>query len=348
MSTRGSRKASAQQDKVAELSCAACNERKVRCDKGNPCSTCQATGVVCVPIQRKRLPRGRHVKENKENKEKENRENKELRGRLARLESLIASDHSSSSFPSSSSSSSSFKSISASISTSPTTPATPATTASPFRPASTSTPAFEPGPGNAFWTDLVDKVCETLKLPYARHLIRLLRLLLRLSPTSPSNISPSLPLLLSPIGGPMGEILTHFSILHSTAPSPIRHSTEITSTTTATTNMTHLIMASPSHSSIHISCNNALQPTCSASVSAATPKILSPTSMLPWLCGPPLPSARSFAKRTYIVLIQLSGFFIVPRLWGFCSMGNRISAIMTRILSSTWSGPQFSLLPLSA
>ena len=91
---------SAQQDEMPELSCQACSERKVRCDKRNPCSTCQATGVVCVPIQRKRLPRGRHVKENKE-----------LRERLARLESLIASDH-----PSSQTSSKS-----GSISTSPAT-----------------------------------------------------------------------------------------------------------------------------------------------------------------------------------------------------------------------------------
>lgn len=91
MSTRQSRPRDswAQQDKIPELSCEACNERKVRCDKRNPCSTCQATGAVCVPIQRKRLPRGRHVKVNKENKE--------LRERLARLESLITTDHLSSS-----------------------------------------------------------------------------------------------------------------------------------------------------------------------------------------------------------------------------------------------------------
>ena len=85
----------ARQDKIPELSCEACNERKVRCDKGNPCSTCQATGVVCVPTQRKRLPRGRHVKENKENKE--------LRERLARLESLIGSSSTSTSSRSASS-----------------------------------------------------------------------------------------------------------------------------------------------------------------------------------------------------------------------------------------------------
>ena len=81
----------ARKAKIPELSCEACAERKVRCDKGNPCSTCQATGVVCVPTQRKRLPRGRHVRENRVNKE-----NTELRERLARLESLIATDHSSS------------------------------------------------------------------------------------------------------------------------------------------------------------------------------------------------------------------------------------------------------------
>ena len=74
--TRGS---AAQADKIPQLSCESCHERKVRCDKKNPCSTCQSTGIVCVPLQRKRFPRGRHVV----------KENKELRERLTRLESLV-------------------------------------------------------------------------------------------------------------------------------------------------------------------------------------------------------------------------------------------------------------------
>lgn len=44
-----------------QLSCQLCRERKVKCDKLKPCSNCASSGVVCVPIQRLRLPRGRHV-----------------------------------------------------------------------------------------------------------------------------------------------------------------------------------------------------------------------------------------------------------------------------------------------
>ncbi|KAH6981652.1 hypothetical protein BKA56DRAFT_584252 [Ilyonectria sp. MPI-CAGE-AT-0026] len=44
-----------------QLSCELCRERKVKCDKLNPCSNCVSSRVACVPIQRLRLPRGRHV-----------------------------------------------------------------------------------------------------------------------------------------------------------------------------------------------------------------------------------------------------------------------------------------------
>lgn len=43
------------------LSCELCRERKVKCDKREPCSNCVSSGVVCVPIHRQRLPRGRHA-----------------------------------------------------------------------------------------------------------------------------------------------------------------------------------------------------------------------------------------------------------------------------------------------
>ena len=195
----------ARKAKIPELSCEACTERKVRCDKGNPCSTCQATGVVCVPTQRKRLPRGRHVRENKVNKE-----NTELRERLARLESLIATDHSSSSsiYPATSAPSGlpfgsgprsdpSFSAVShpspvpsgvtslataAAATTASSYPSIlsnppPSTSSSPSSayPASltrtevTKRPASSPPPprylANAFWHDLVDNVCTPIALP---------------------------------------------------------------------------------------------------------------------------------------------------------------------------------------
>ncbi|KAI9734970.1 MAG: hypothetical protein M1834_002052 [Cirrosporium novae-zelandiae] len=43
-----------------QLSCELCRERKVKCDKLEPCTNCASSGVVCVPIHRLRLPRGRH------------------------------------------------------------------------------------------------------------------------------------------------------------------------------------------------------------------------------------------------------------------------------------------------
>lgn len=188
------RESSARQDKIPKLSCEGCTERKVRCDKRNPCSTCQATGVVCVPTQRKRLPRGRHVKENKENKE--------LRERLARLESLIAPDPSpplSSSNPPATSApssvpfgpgpgaishpspvpsgvtslaaaASSYPSILSSHPPSTSTSASSAFSASLTRTEATKRPASPPPRylANAFWHDLVDNVCTLL--PFYQYL----------------------------------------------------------------------------------------------------------------------------------------------------------------------------------
>ncbi|PHH90412.1 hypothetical protein CDD83_3786 [Cordyceps sp. RAO-2017] len=45
-----------------QLSCELCRERKIRCDKLEPCTNCTSSGLVCVPIFRRRQPRGRHVK----------------------------------------------------------------------------------------------------------------------------------------------------------------------------------------------------------------------------------------------------------------------------------------------
>ncbi|KAH8682684.1 fungal-specific transcription factor domain-containing protein [Xylariales sp. PMI_506] len=44
-----------------QLSCQLCRDRKVRCDKLEPCTNCVSAGVVCLPIHRQRLPRGRHA-----------------------------------------------------------------------------------------------------------------------------------------------------------------------------------------------------------------------------------------------------------------------------------------------
>ncbi|KAA8646854.1 Zn(II)2Cys6 domain-containing transcription factor nscR [Aspergillus tanneri] len=44
------------------LSCELCRERKVKCDKVDPCTNCVAAGVVCVPVHRPRLPRGVHAR----------------------------------------------------------------------------------------------------------------------------------------------------------------------------------------------------------------------------------------------------------------------------------------------
>ena len=43
----------------ARLTCEACRNRKVKCDKLSPCINCQRFGIACVPVERARLPRGR-------------------------------------------------------------------------------------------------------------------------------------------------------------------------------------------------------------------------------------------------------------------------------------------------
>ncbi|KAF3481325.1 VrtR2 [Arthroderma uncinatum] len=47
---------------VPQLSCALCRDRKLKCDKLDPCTNCTSSGAVCVPIHRPRLPRGRHAR----------------------------------------------------------------------------------------------------------------------------------------------------------------------------------------------------------------------------------------------------------------------------------------------
>ncbi|KUJ08351.1 uncharacterized protein LY89DRAFT_725234 [Mollisia scopiformis] len=65
---------------VAKLSCGNCQRRKRKCDKESPCSACQQAGLICTPITRARLPRGRHVAQR----------DGDLRQRVARLEKLLS------------------------------------------------------------------------------------------------------------------------------------------------------------------------------------------------------------------------------------------------------------------
>ncbi|TIA01363.1 hypothetical protein D6C82_03810 [Aureobasidium pullulans] len=91
-----------------QLSCELCRERKVKCDKLDPCTGCIIAGVSCKTIYRDRLPRGRHARKSIGNLESStprvtrhaNRRaavttaeasNKELRERVENLETLLQS-----------------------------------------------------------------------------------------------------------------------------------------------------------------------------------------------------------------------------------------------------------------
>ncbi|KAJ5923300.1 hypothetical protein N7454_008545 [Penicillium verhagenii] len=67
------------------LSCEACRQRKVKCDKLSPCTSCQRLGFRCVPVERARLPRGRTRKA----PERAAGSDKELADRVAKLEQLL-------------------------------------------------------------------------------------------------------------------------------------------------------------------------------------------------------------------------------------------------------------------
>ncbi len=71
-------------DRTPQLSCELCRERKVKCDKLTPCTNCTRSGAVCVPIHRKRLPRGRHAQQHLSSDE-------DLKKRIRRLEALVDS-----------------------------------------------------------------------------------------------------------------------------------------------------------------------------------------------------------------------------------------------------------------
>lgn len=71
---------------LVRLSCEACRQRKARCDKLSPCTSCRKLGFVCVPIERARLPRGRT---RKPPEGRAGHTDKELADRVAKLETLL-------------------------------------------------------------------------------------------------------------------------------------------------------------------------------------------------------------------------------------------------------------------
>ncbi|KAI1098425.1 hypothetical protein F4804DRAFT_338223 [Jackrogersella minutella] len=73
---------------VPQLNCELCRERKIKCDKSSPrCSNCIKAGIVCVPIYRKRLPRGRHTNPQSPSALADG---DELRDRIRKLETLVS------------------------------------------------------------------------------------------------------------------------------------------------------------------------------------------------------------------------------------------------------------------
>ncbi|KAI1086853.1 hypothetical protein F5B19DRAFT_109169 [Rostrohypoxylon terebratum] len=74
---------------IPQLSCELCQRRKIKCDKSNPCSSCAKADMKCIPIYRKRLPRGRHVHPRSSAAAAANKGSDELRERISRLEALV-------------------------------------------------------------------------------------------------------------------------------------------------------------------------------------------------------------------------------------------------------------------
>ena len=64
------------------LACEQCKRRKIRCDKGSPCSACKNADLDCRTVQRARLPRGKSGKTRNHNKR--------LEDRVAKIEALLA------------------------------------------------------------------------------------------------------------------------------------------------------------------------------------------------------------------------------------------------------------------
>jgi hypothetical protein len=65
------------------LSCTKCRQRKIKCDKSNPCSACKRSGIDCVFPKRTRVPRGRPAGRNHKSRDDE------LLRRIGKLEALV-------------------------------------------------------------------------------------------------------------------------------------------------------------------------------------------------------------------------------------------------------------------
>jgi hypothetical protein len=63
------------------LACQRCKQKKLKCDKGAPCSACRKVDLVCHAVQRTRLPRGKSGTTKTHNKL--------LETRVARIEALL-------------------------------------------------------------------------------------------------------------------------------------------------------------------------------------------------------------------------------------------------------------------
>ncbi|RAK97723.1 Zn(II)2Cys6 transcription factor [Aspergillus ibericus CBS 121593] len=68
------------------LSCETCRQRKVKCDKLDPCTNCQRLGARCVPVERARLPRGRS---GRLATERPGDQDANLKDRVSKLESIL-------------------------------------------------------------------------------------------------------------------------------------------------------------------------------------------------------------------------------------------------------------------
>ncbi|GKZ29020.1 hypothetical protein AbraIFM66950_002541 [Aspergillus brasiliensis] len=68
------------------LSCETCRQRKVKCDKLNPCTNCQRLRTRCVPVERARLPRGRS---GRPATERPGDQDASLKDRVSKLENII-------------------------------------------------------------------------------------------------------------------------------------------------------------------------------------------------------------------------------------------------------------------
>ncbi|OGM50436.1 C6 transcription factor [Aspergillus bombycis] len=119
------------------LSCELCRQRKVKCDKLNPCTNCQRFGATCVPVERARLPRGRSGRVTGKNA---SGHDTGLKERVDRLEELLRelTEHDDGTIAAQVSSSSSGRSDPA--------------------PANTQADKYEPGTENSLWANILKEI----------------------------------------------------------------------------------------------------------------------------------------------------------------------------------------------